>query len=95
MSEVESTKSIPSQNNINLKDCNQSISIVPNQQSIKMEVLQFKDEVLKELKLLKKSMTEKFESNTSLISEKFDIILRLTNFLRTVILAFLNCLPII
>ena len=68
---MQSTTSVPTPNNVNSKDVNQNISIVPNQQSIKMEVLQFKDEVLKEIKLLKKSITEKFQSNTSLISEKF------------------------
>ena len=68
---MQSTTSIPTPNNINSKDVNQNISIVPNQQSIKMEVLQFKDDVLKEIKLLKKSISEKFQSNTSLISEKF------------------------
>ena len=70
MSEVESTKSIPNSNNLSIKDLNQNIPIIPNQQSIKMDVLQFKDEVLKEIKLLKKIMTDKYESNTTLISEK-------------------------
>ena len=77
MSETNSNKSIPKSEDITKKDSNnnnsvlnQSIPLVPNQQSIKMEVLQFKDEVLKQLKLLKKSISEKYESNATLISEK-------------------------
>ena len=72
MSEVQSNKSL-----INIKDnnnpsLNKNISIVPNQQSIKMEVLQFKDEVLRELKYLKKSISEKYDSNVLLVSEKLN-----------------------
>ena len=77
MSKTNSNKSIPKledmvekDSNKNNSSLNQSIPIVPNQQSIKMEVLQFKDEVLKQLKLLKKSISEKYESNAILISEK-------------------------
>ena len=76
MSEKQSSKSIT---NITNKDNNNNNSpiiqnnLVPNQQSIKMEVLQFKDEVLRELKLLKKSISEKYESNATLVSEKLSI----------------------
>ena len=72
MSETNSTKSIPSKDIKANPPISQSISLVPNQQSIKMEVLQFKDEVLRELKLLKKSISEKYESNASIISEKLN-----------------------
>ena len=74
MSETNSDASNP-QKNINSKEnkvntSNLNISLVPNQQSIKMEVLQFKDEILREIKMLKKSISEKYESNATLISEK-------------------------
>ena len=74
MSETNSDISNP-QKNINSKEnkvntSNLNISLVPNQQSIKMEVLQFKDEILREIKMLKKSISEKYESNATLISEK-------------------------
>ena len=72
MSEANFTKTIPIKETKTNPLINQSISLVPNQQSIKMEVLQFKDEVLRELKLLKKSISEKYESNASIISEKLN-----------------------
>ena len=75
MSEVQSNKSlinIKDNNNNNNPSLNKNISIVPNQQSIKMEVLQFKDEVLRELKYLKKSISEKYDSNVLLVSEKLN-----------------------
>ena len=77
MSETNSNISSPSKKNMNnnnkeskLSSSNLNNSIVPNQQSIKMEVLQFKDDVLRELKILKKSFSEKYEANVALISEK-------------------------
>ena len=77
MSETNSNISSPSKNNMNNNNKESKInlsnlnnSIVPNQQSIKMEVLQFKDDVLRELKILKKSFSEKYEANVALISEK-------------------------
>ncbi len=77
MSEKQSSKSITNTTNKDANNNNvfliQNNSLVPNQQSIKMEVLQFKDEVLKELKLLKKSISEKYESNATLVSEKLSI----------------------
>ena len=77
MSEVQSNKSLinikdNNNNNNNNPSVNKNISIVPNQQSIKMEVLQFKDEVLRELKYLKKSISEKYDSNVLLVSEKLN-----------------------
>ena len=48
-----------------------SDKILPNNKNLKMELLQFKDEILKEIKYLKKSFTEKQEFTTSLIDDKF------------------------
>ena len=72
MSEIQSSKSVVNDKDNNNPSLNKSISIVPNQQSIKMEVLQFKDEVLRELKHLKKTFSEKYDSNVTLISEKLN-----------------------
>ena len=75
MSETYSNTLNPSKNYINIKEnkvnsSSLNISLVPNQQSIKMEVLQFKDEILREIKMIKKSISEKYESNAALVSEK-------------------------
>ena len=48
-----------------------SDKILPNNKNLKMELLQFKDEILKEIKYLKKSFTEKQEFTKSLIDDKF------------------------
>ena len=49
-------------NNINLKS--------PTQQSSKMEMLHFKDEVLKDIKILKREIFDKYENDSSIVSEK-------------------------
>ena len=67
MSEINSTKSIPMQNNTNNQD---NDLIAHNQKNMKIEILQFKDEVLKDIKHLKREITEKYEMNTSLFTEK-------------------------
>lgn len=67
MSEINSTKSITMQNNINNLD---NDSIATNQKSFKMEILQFKDEILKDIKHLKREIAEKYELNTSAFTEK-------------------------
>ena len=67
MSEINSTKSITKQNKTNNYD---NDSIANNQKSAKMEILQFKDEVLKDIKHLKREIAEKYELNTSLFTEK-------------------------
>ena len=61
---------INNQENKNNNTSNTLNSISPNQQSLKMEILLFKDEVLKDLKMLKKQISEKFENNMSTFSEK-------------------------
>ena len=45
--------------------------ILPNNQNLKMDMMQFKDEILGEIKYLKKSFTEKYDFTTSLINDKF------------------------
>ena len=49
-------------NSINLKS--------PGQQSSKMEMLHFKDEVLKDMKILKREIFDKYETDSSVVSEK-------------------------
>ena len=78
MSELHSSKSIEAikdnkstcDNNNNSTPLNKNKPIVPSQKSIKMEILQFKDEILKEIKIYKKSITERNNSQISIISEK-------------------------
>ena len=67
MSEINSTKSNTKQNITNNQDNN---SIAPPQKSLKMEILEFKDEVLKDIKHLKREIVEKYELNTSIFTEK-------------------------
>ena len=63
MSKNNNEKIIP---NINLPD-----KILPNSQNMKNDIMQFKDEILREIKLLKKSVSEKYEFIEILTKEKF------------------------
>ena len=63
MSKNDNEKIIP---NINLPD-----KILPNSQNMKNDIMQFKDEILREIKLLKKSVSEKYEFIEILTKEKF------------------------
>ena len=63
MSKNDKEKIIP---NINLPD-----KILPNSQNMKNDIMQFKDEILREIKLLKKSVSEKYEFIEILTKEKF------------------------
>lgn len=63
MSKNDNEKIIP---NINLPD-----KILPNSQNMKNDIMQFKDEILREIKLLKKSVSEKYEFIELLTKEKF------------------------
>ena len=46
--------------------------IVLNNQNLKMDILHFKDEMLKEIKVIKNSITEKYDLSLSFMKEKFD-----------------------
>ena len=63
MSKNNNEKIIP---NINLPD-----KILPNSQNMKNDIMQFKDEILREIKLLKKSVSENYEFIEILTKEKF------------------------
>ena len=63
MSKNNNEKIIP---NINISD-----KILPNSQNMKNDIMQFKDEILREIKLLKKSVSEKYEFIEILTKEKF------------------------
>ena len=63
MSKNDNEKIIP---NINLPD-----KILPNSQNMKNDIMQFKDEILREIKLLKKSVSENYEFIEILTKEKF------------------------
>ena len=63
MSKNNNEKIIP---NINLPD-----KILPNSQNMKNDIMQFKDEILREIKLLKKSVSEKYEFIEILTKEEF------------------------
>ena len=54
---------IPSNDNILDK-------ILPNNQNMKNDIMQFKDEILREIKLIKKSMNEKYDFTIALINQK-------------------------
>ena len=45
--------------------------ILQNNQNLKLDIMQFKDEILGEIKLLKKSVTEKYDFTTSFMNDKF------------------------
>ena len=45
--------------------------ILQNNQNLKLDIMQFKDEILGEIKLLKKSVTEKYNFTTSFMNDKF------------------------
>ena len=49
-----------------------SDKIVQNNQNLKMDILQFKDEMLREIKLIKKSITEKYDLSLTFMKERFE-----------------------
>ena len=58
-------------NNEKIPNINISDKILPNSQNMKNDIMQFKDEILREIKLLKKSVSEKYEFIEILTKEKF------------------------
>ena len=56
--------------NLNISNIPQD-KIIQTNQNFKLDLMQFKDEILKEMKLLKKSVTEKYDFTTTYINEKF------------------------
>ena len=59
-----------SQSNLNIVNAT-SDKILINNQNLKLDIMQFKDEILREIKLLKKSITEKYDFTNTLMNERF------------------------
>ena len=63
------SKNKSEQNSININ--NPIDKILPNNQNMKQDILKFKDEILREIKLIKKSFTEKYDFFELKTNEKF------------------------
>ena len=71
-----SEKNILKTNNVQNPPVTNSLNIpqdkiLQNNQNLKLDIMQFKDEILGEIKLLKKSVTEKYDFTTSFMNDKF------------------------
>ena len=66
MSEKIAQNNDNEQTNTNITD-----KILPNNQNMKNDIMQFKNEILREIKLIKKSVQEKNDLVTTLVKEKF------------------------
>ena len=68
-----SENNIQNKTNVQLASNNNILDkILPNNQNMKNDIMQFKDEILREIKLIKKSMNEKYDFTMTLINQKFD-----------------------